>query len=240
MKKMTDKIIQINELLVQRFGIPKRNKKLPDPVNLLIATILSQNTNDNNSYKAFKNLKKRFPKWEDILAARRTSIEKEIRVAGLGKQKSEAIKNFVKELHQTKGKISLQYLKKLENEKALEDLTSYKGIGVKTASCALLFSLDRNVCPVDTHVHRTTNRIGLVKEKTPDKTFFTLNKNFPPNIAHSFHTNLIRLGREICKPKNPACGICPLKKVCEFNNKNLNSINSSAQRDFMLLDNVEN
>ncbi|MBI5731691.1 MAG: endonuclease III, partial [Ignavibacteriales bacterium] len=117
---------------------------------------------------------------------------------------------------------------------------NFDGIGVKTASCVLLFALDRNICPVDTHVHRTTNRIGIVSEKTPDKTFFALNKNFPERIAHSFHTNLIRLGREICKPTNPNCGICPLNKICRYPDKNFDLRKEVSKRDFMLLDNVDN
>ena len=97
----------------------------------------------------------------------------------------------------------------MPDDEILNELTSIKGIGVKTASCVLLFSLDRNVCPVDTHVHRTLNRIGIVKTKTPDKTFANYIKIYLKNTAHQFHTNLIKLGREICKPAKPFCSICP-------------------------------
>ena len=234
---MNEKIIRVNKLLVERFGIPKRQNPLPDPLDLLIATILSQNTNDNNSYKAFQNLKSKYKTWDKLIDVKRVTIERIIRVAGLAKQKSEAVKNLITELS-NRGKLNLDFVTSLDNNSAIEQLTGYKGIGVKTASCVLLFSLDRNVCPVDTHVHRTTNRIGIVNEKTPDKTFFILNKNFPPGIAHSFHTNLIRLGREICKPTNPSCSICPLLKVCEYPFKNLKQKEAGKKRDFMLLDNV--
>lgn len=239
MSKTKKQIIEkVNKLLIDKFGIPPRNKKLPNPVDMLLATILSQNTNDRNSYQAYQNLKKRFSKWEDILEVKRTTIEKEIKVAGLGKQKSEAIKNFIKEIHAKKGRISLNHLKKMESSDAIDELSSYKGVGVKTASCVMLFALDRNVCPVDTHVHRTVNRLGIVKGTTPDKTFFSLNESFPDKIAHPFHTNLIRLGREICKPKNPSCGICPLLKICQFEEKNLDRKTKAEERAFMLLDNI--
>ncbi len=232
-------IKKANRLLVKHFGIPPRNKKLPNPVDMLIGTILSQNTNDKNSYQAYKNLREKYKSWEEILTARRTTIESVIKVAGLGKQKSEAIKSFVKELNDKKGKLSLSHLKKMDENSAIEELTNYKGVGVKTASCVLLFALDRNVCPVDTHVHRTVNRIGIVKQQnTPDKTFFALNEGFPPKIAHQFHTNLIRLGREICKPKKPSCSICPLLKICNFEDKNLEKMAPSRQNAFMLLDNI--
>ncbi len=238
MTDITDKIKRVNKLLIKKFGVPKRAAKLPNPVDLLIATILSQNTNDNNSYKAFQNLKNKYPSWEDLQSVKRTTIEKLIRVAGLGEQKSFAIKSFISGIIEQKGKVSLQYLKNLPDEEAIIELTGYKGVGVKTASCVLLFAMGRNVCPVDTHVHRTANRIGLVATATPNKTFGLLNQDLPEGVAHSFHTNLIRLGREICKPKNPSCGICPLKSICNYGLKNLSNKKENRKRDFMLLDNV--
>jgi endonuclease-3 len=237
-RELIPKIKKVNSLLIKNFGIPKRQNPLPDPLDLLIATILSQNTNDNNSYKAFQNLKARYKSWKELINEKRTVIEKYIRVAGLAKQKSEAIKNLINNLDK-EDEFHLKFILEMSDEEAINKLTGYKGVGVKTASCVLLFALDRNVCPVDTHVHRTTNRIGLVKEKTPDKTFFALNKNFPAGIAHSFHTNLIRLGREICKPKNPSCGVCPLLNICEYDLKNFDTKGIKKKRDFMLLDNVE-
>jgi endonuclease-3 len=85
---------KINNLLVKHFGIPKRSKKLPNPVDTLIATILSQNTNDKKSYQAYQNLKKKYKSWSDLVEVPRSEIEKVIKVAGLGKQKSAAIKSF--------------------------------------------------------------------------------------------------------------------------------------------------
>lgn len=239
MKTQNEFIIKTNLLLIKHFGIPPRNKKLPDPLDMLIATILSQNTNDNNSYKAYRNLKSHYKSWNELVNVKRVTIESVIRVAGLAKQKSEAIKNLISELNK-RGSLSLSFIKGLDNDSAIEHLIQFKGVGVKTASCVLLFSLDRNICPVDTHVHRTTNRIGIVSEKTPDKTFFALNKKFPDNIAHSFHTNLIRLGREICTPTKPRCGVCPLLNICCYPNKNFELKKEVSKRDFMLLDNVSN
>ena len=231
-------IQKVNVLLIDRFGIPKRNKKLPDALDLLIATILSQNTNDNNSYKAFRDLKSKYKSWEELISEKRTAIENVIRIAGLAKQKSEAIKNAITQLKKSTGKVSLNFLIQLSDEEAVGELIQYKGIGVKTASCVLLFALDRNVCPVDTHVFRTVNRIGIISEKSRDKSFYSVNKNFPEGIAHSFHTNLIRLGREICKPANPSCGVCPLMKICKYKKKNIEKKEAGKKREFMLLDNV--
>ncbi len=234
---MKRKISKVNKKLIQRFGVPERREN-SDPVDMLIATILSQNTNDKNSYRAFRNLKDKYNKWEEIAEQPRIKIEKQIKTAGLGKQKSGAIKNFLSSVKKEKSKVSLNYLKVLSNDEILTELTKYDGVGVKTASCVLLFSLKRNICPVDTHVHRTLNRIGIVNTKTPDKTFLAIKDKIPEGIAHSFHTNLIRLGREICKPAKPNCSVCPLLKICNYENKNLNSSMKAKENSFMLLDNV--
>jgi endonuclease-3 len=235
---MKRKIAAVNQKLIQRFGLPERSKNRQDPVDMLIATILSQNTNDKNSFRAFKNLKEKFSGWEETAAQPRIKIEKQIKIAGLGKQKSSAIKNFLSSIRKEKGEVSLNYLENFSNDEILSELTKYDGVGVKTASCVLLFSLKRNICPVDTHVHRTLNRIGIVNTKTPDKTFLAIKDKIPEGIAHSFHTNLIRLGREICKPAKPNCSICPLLKICNYESKNLNGSVNSRENSFMLLDNV--
>jgi endonuclease III len=235
---LTERIKKVNDLLVNYFGIPFRPKKLPNPVDALIATILSQNTNDNNSYKAYLNLKRKYKSVDELTEASRYEIEKTIKVAGLGKQKSAAIKAFLSSLQKKNNKINLRYLKKMNDEDILDELTSIKGVGVKTASCVLLFSLDRNVCPVDTHVHRTLNRIGIVKTSTPDKTFEQIKNHLSDGIAHQFHTNLIKLGREICKPSKPSCSICPLLQVCSFKKKNLNNPSTFRNNTFLLLDSI--
>ena len=235
---MKEKINNINRLLVRYFGVPYRPKKLPNPIDALIATILSQNTNDRNSYQAYNNLKNKYKSIDEISLTPRSEIEKVIKVAGLGKQKSAVIKNLLSRLKKTSGKLNLQYIKKMTDDEILIELTSMKGIGVKTAGCVLLFSLDRNICPVDTHVHRTLNRIGIVKSKTPDKTFEQIKGNLQDGIAHQFHTNLIKLGREICKPTKPFCSICPLLNLCKFRNKNLNNVDKKSSNSFLLLDSI--
>lgn len=235
---MKKKIQKINQLLIEHFGVPPKAKKNPTPLDAIIGTILSQNTNDNNSYKAYRNLKDNFNNWDELAELKASQIEKFIRVAGLGKQKSKAIYEILQSLKNKNKAVSLNHINKDSDELILEELTSYKGVGVKTASCVLLFSLERNICPVDTHVHRTLNRIGVVKTNIPEKTFYEILNKIPDGSAHSFHTNLIRLGREICKPANPNCSVCPLKKICKYEQKNLTVHKKQRKIDFMLLDNL--
>ena len=235
---MKKKIEKINQLLIDKFGIPQKAKVLPTPLDAIIGTILSQNTNDKNSYQAYRNLKTNFRNWDKLAELKSSQIEKYIRVAGLGKQKSKAIYELLKSLKTKQKSVSLDHIKIKNDTEILGELTSYNGVGVKTASCVLLFSLERNICPVDTHVHRTLNRIGLVKTSNPEKTFYEILSHIPADTAHSFHTNLIRLGREICKAVNPVCSICPLKKICKFEQKNVNEAKPAKKLDFMLLDNL--
>jgi len=235
---MINKIKKINKLLIQFFGIPKRNKKNPDPVDMLIGTILSQNTNDKNSYRAYQNLKQKYKNWDEVAKLTPSKIERIIRVAGLGNQKSAAINNVLKGLKKKNGKIKLNFLNKKDDKSVIDELIKFDGVGVKTASCVLLFSMNRDVCPVDTHVHRTLNRIGLVNTNTPDKTFNEIFGQIPAGAAHSFHTNLIRLGREICKSSKPKCTICPLLKYCQYDSKNFDGKAVQKKNDFMLLDNI--
>lgn len=228
----------INELLVEKFGIPERNPHTPDPLTTLIGTILSQNTNDNNSYKAFQALRKAYPEWADLNDVSIEKIEILIRSAGLTKQKAKAIKTVLHYAIVDKKSSTLSALKKLSSDEILHELTAFDGVGVKTAACVLLFSLDRNVCPVDTHVHRTTNRLGIVNTSMPEKTFYALYPILPDGIAHSFHTNLIKLGRSICTPTNPDCPQCPLQKVCKYKSKTKASTGKNSKERILLLDNL--
>ena len=235
---MEKKLLKINSLLIEKFGVPPKNSRTPSPLDTLIGTILSQNTNDNNSYKAYLNLKNNFQNWSEAALLSAEEIECYIKVAGLGKQKSSAIKNILTHLASKNPPFSLDYLNEINTDEVLNELISFDGVGLKTASCVLLFSMGRNVCPVDTHVNRTLNRIGVVNTSSPDKTSIIINKNLPEGIAHSFHTNLIKLGREICRPSKPSCSMCPLKKICKFEEKNFDKSPNYKGNGFLLLDNL--
>lgn len=231
------RILKTDSLLIDFFGIPAQNKNHQPALEVLIGTILSQNTNDKNSYKAFLNVKDKYHSWQEVNALPLRTLQKEIKVAGLANQKAKAIKKIL-EFAEKRGAYSMEFLGEMEQREALELMTSFEGVGVKTASCVLLFSLKKNVCPVDTHVNRTLNRIGIANSSNPEKTFWYLYDILPDGIAHRFHTNLIRLGREFCIPTNPACTICPVKKICKYDDKNPSREVRRRFNDFLLLDNL--
>lgn len=231
------KLRKIEKLLDRHYGTPGRLKKA-DPMDILIGTILSQNTNDDNSYKAFLKLKEKFKSWEEMLDVPASQIEAVIKIAGLGKQKSRAIKSLLNYLKKEKGKINLEHHSELSNEEIIEEMTQLPGIGLKTTSCLLLFGYGRNVCPVDTHVHRVLNKTGVVKTSSPDKTFKEISDHIPADRAYQLHTNLLKLGREFCRPASPACNICPIRKLCDYGLKHNSSGEKRVNNRILLLDTI--
>jgi endonuclease-3 len=238
------KALRVARILEATLGKPVQVRKLPKPLDMLIATILSQNTNDKNSIRAYRNLREKFPTWNDAAKASLASIKSAINVGGMANQKSKRIKETLALVRERYGRYDLSKLERKTNNEVIDELVTIKGVGFKTASCVLLFSMGRDVFPVDTHVHRICNRLGLVaKTKTPEKTYELMRDSFPKGKGYSFHTNLIRFGRKICRSANPSCDVCLLYGECVFEekgkNKSKRSFRSSAEYDFMLLDNVK-
>jgi endonuclease-3 len=205
---------QLIRLLSNHYGTPSERSRRP-PLDVLVSTILSQNTSDTNSRPAFRNLKEKFKTWEEVERARVSQIEKAIRRGGLGNIKAKRIKEVLKEIRRREGKISLGRLKKLSDTEGFDYLRTLKGVGEKTAACVLLFSLRRNILPVDTHILRVSKRLGLIHPKTTLKDAHgLLGKIIPKKDVYPFHLNLIRHGREICHARNPSCSTCFLNRIC--------------------------
>lgn len=236
------KTLRVAKTLEKLLGIPRQTSSLPPPLDMLIATILSQNTNDKNSHRAYTTLRAKFPRWDDVANASMRSVIAAIRSGGMANQKAARIKETLRAVNNRYGTHTLSALKRKPNDAVLEELTSLNGVGFKTASCVLLFSMGRDVFPVDTHVHRICNRLGLANGSTPEKTFEQMKTLVPKGRGYSFHTNLIRFGRMMCKSSNPSCGECPLFDECLYEGKKERQgrtrIRSMADHDFMLLDNV--
>lgn len=226
------------------FGAPERKKKLPKPLDLLIATILSQNTNDVNSHKAYVNLKNRYPDFLRLANAKQRDVERLIQVGGIANKKSRTIIRIVKDVNENFRRFDRRSLRAEDRSNLIEKLTGLNGVGYKTASCVSLFALgDDDAFPVDTHVHRILNRIGIVSEKTPDKTFLAVRDFVPKGKGYEIHINLIRFGRKICTAQRPRCFDCVLFDVCEWKEKDLQQKEERSLRDdkkvnFMLLEEV--
>jgi endonuclease III len=188
-----------------------------DPLDVLIGTILSQSTSGTNSRRAFNTLKECLPTWEDALDAGPEVIEDAIHSGGLARQKSRRIYDILQSIKAEYGEVALDDLYSWSNEEIFEKLGRYKGIGVKTIAIVLMFGCGRDVFPVDTHVHRITRRLGLVRANaSADKTYERLSVEMPAGIGPRLHMSLIEFGRTRCTARNPACADCPLNDVCYY------------------------
>ncbi len=227
--KYDQKIIKIRQQLIDAFGMPEWREPLP-PVDELVSTILSQNTNDDNRDVAFNQLKMAFPDWESVAAANTEDVIDAIRTAGLANQKGPRIQGALKEIKaHNGGKIDLEFLRDIPHEEARDWLMSIKGVGPKTAAIVLLFSMGISAFPVDTHIYRVTGRIGVRPKKlNVEKTHDYLEDCIPEDAYYDLHLNLIRLGREVCGARKWHCYRCPIEDLCSYDEKNFEDDNSRA------------
>lgn len=202
--------------LENTFGEPKLAKK-SDPLTMLVRIILSQATSDANSSRTFENLNERFENWEAVLQAETSEIADAIRLGGLANQKARVIKELLAQIKEKHGTLNLKFLARMPDETARDYLTDFRGIGPKTVACTLLFALHKEVFPLDTHIFRVFRRMGILPEKITDtKAHRFLDQLVPHGKFYSLHVNTIRLGRKICRPKEPLCEQCPLIEYCDY------------------------
>lgn len=214
-----DCALEVHRRLLQKYGEPYWRTPLPI-LDELISTILSQNTNDINRDRAFTSLKKHFPTWEAVRDAAESEVVEAIRSAGLANQKGPRIQSILREITALRGSLDVDFLRDLPDAKAWDWLMKFKGVGPKTASIVLLFSLGKAAFPVDTHIQRVTGRIGLRPEKmNNEKAHAYLAGLFPSETYPAAHLNIIRLGREVCHPRNPDCESCVLNSLCDYYQK---------------------
>ncbi len=207
---------KVHRILLQTYGKPEWRKQL-SPLDELVSTILSQNTNDSNRDRAFTALRSAFPDWAAVRDAPTEAVITAIRPAGLANQKGPRIQQVLRQITAERGKLSLQFLSRLPLEEARQWLLRFKGVGPKTAAIVLLFALQHPAFPVDTHVHRVTGRLGLrPRRMSAEASHPYLEAVFPQQHYYVAHMNLIRLGREICRARSPRCPECALRNFCDF------------------------
>jgi endonuclease-3 len=202
--------------LVDAYGEPQRRNPSP-PLDTLVGAILSQNTNDANSHRAYEHLRQRFPDWGQVRDAPAEDVIEAIRSAGLANQKGPRIQAVLRRISDERGELSLDFLADTPLDEAQAWLTDLNGVGPKTAAIVLLFSLGRPAFPVDTHVHRVSRRLGLIPERTSaEKAHTLLEAPLPHEWHYPFHMNLVRHGRQVCHARNPNCEECILTDLCDY------------------------
>jgi len=204
----------IRKRLEKEFGRPD-NDVLEDPMAALVNTILSQNTTDVTSDRAYVALRERYPTWEKLLGADPTELASTIRVGGLPRIKADRIIGALAEIKRQTGRLSLDFLHEMTEKEADEWLSQLKGVGPKTRAIIILFGLGKKAFPVDTHISRVTQRIGLVRNgasrEEAQERMASLSR---PADYFSYHINLIEHGRKTCSARNPKCPACLLSDIC--------------------------
>jgi len=205
---------QVLRLLRKEYG-PRKWQPGQDPLSTLIATVLSQNTSDVNSHRAFAALVNNFGSWESVAMADASELARTIRAGGLADIKAGRIKLILHEIKMERGSLDLGFLNKLSLAEAKAWLRGLPGVGPKTAGCVLLFSLGRPAMPVDTHVYRVARRLGLIDARASvEKAHEILESLVPPRNVYGFHVLMVEHGRRTCKAQRPRCTVCGLRGLC--------------------------
>src|SRR6478672_141832 len=203
---------EIVDRLRAAYGAPAARTRLP-ALDELVLTILSQNTSDLNCERAYARMRERFPTWEDVRDAPEAGLVEALRPGGLAVQKAPRIQAALRDMD----RLDLEWLGGLPADEAMRWLVALPGVGPKTASCVLLFSLDVPVMPVDTHIHRIALRVGLIPAgTTADAAHALLTEMTPPDRMLEAHLLLIRHGRTTCTARRPRCEECVLLDLCDY------------------------
>lgn len=209
------KAARIDKALTRTYG-EKSPSSDEDPVDTLVETILSQNTTDINSHRSFLALKKAYQEWHDLLGEDPAVVSAIIRSGGLPDIKARRILDALDFIYRERGRIELDFLRGMSPAEADRWLAQMKGVGPKTRSIVLLFSLGMAAFPVDTHVHRVTRRLGLIGPKvTREQAQSELGSLVPESEYYNFHINLIEHGRAVCRARRPACEACVVAGMCD-------------------------
>ncbi len=206
---MQDKIIKIIKLLEKDYDLTFYSRK--KPFKVLISVILSQRTRDENTLIASKKLFSKFDTPKKLANADISEVKKLIKQSGFYNIKAKRIKEVSRILlNKYNGKVPHK----------LDKLLELPGVGRKTANCVLVYGFNIPAIPADTHVHRISNRIGIVKTKTPEQTEHELMKKVPKKYWININELFVKHGQTICNPIKPKCDKCSISELCDFS-KNL-------------------
>lgn len=176
-------------------------------LSILIGTILSARTRDENTSAVVKKLFAKYKSARSLARAKLTDVEKIIKSTGFYHVKA-------KRIIEVASLIDSKYSGRVPD--TLDELLKLPGVGRKTANCVLVYAFEKPAIPVDTHVHRISNRLGLVQTKTPEETELELMKKIPKKYWLKINDTFVMYGQNICKPISPMCDVCQIKKACSY------------------------
>ena len=210
MKKILDGMVRtMNEVTTPRMTTLKElhDAKGGDPLKILIGTILSARTRDESTSGVVRKLFSKYKTARELSKAKLSDVRKIVKPCGFYRVKAKRI-IYVASL------IDSQYNGKVPDD--LEKLLELPGVGRKTANCVLVYAFEKPAIPVDTHVHRISNRLGLVDTKTPEDTESELVKKIPKKFWLDINETFVMYGQNICRPISPMCNVCRIKKLCKY------------------------
>jgi endonuclease III len=210
-----DTILRVCRALAKGYGNPRLGNKA-NALDELVYIILSTRTQDHTFRLTFTRLKAQFPSWNGVANRDRRRIERILRPAGLSKLKARQLLAILERLRSSFGRATLAPMHRLPNRQAEAFLTSLPGVASKVAKCVLMYSLRRQVLPVDVHVHRVATRLGLKTKKRPDTSQDLIEGVIPPRLRYGFHVNAVAHGRAVCLPHAPRCDVCCVAKWCHY------------------------
>ena len=210
MKKILDGMIEtMNSVGPPRMTVLNELHKAETegPFSILIGTILSARTKDENTTKVVKKLFSKYRTPKSLAKAKTRDVEKLIKSIGFYHVKTKRIIEVARIIHsQYRGRVPENF----------EKLIELPGVGRKTANCVLVYAFDKPAIPVDTHVHRISNRLGLVDTKTPEETEFELIRKIPKKYWLEINDTFVMYGQNICKPISPRCDVCKIRQICKY------------------------
>lgn len=202
------------ELLAKRYGTPRLGNKR-NPISELVFIILSARTGVREHETAYRRLRRRFPTWPSVRDAALADIRNEIRDAGLSQLKARQIRGALRKIDRDFGVLSLGSLRKMDVASMERYLTSLPGVGVKTARCVMLYSLEQSVFPADTHCIRLFCNLGVLGASLRfEYAQEPLQRIVPADLRYSLHVNAVAHGRLVCRPRAPRCDECAIRHLC--------------------------
>ncbi len=215
---LATKTLLAHEILNEYYGVQEIYGRT-DPMHELIGTILSHRTTHANEVTAYKTMRARFPTWEAVRDAPLTNLTDAIRTATYPEVKAPYIQKVLTRLIEERGEANIDFLHDFSTEDAMKWLTNLPGVGPKTATLLLLFYFKKPVMPVDTHVHRVTQRLGVIGPKVSANKAHDILLSYLPQdatVLFNFHKHFYWHGQRVCFWSEPKCGECVLREMCDY------------------------
>lgn len=185
-----------------------------NPANELFYIILSKKTNPVNYRPIFKKVVAKFRPWDTLLESDGTELEQLLHPLGMSRVRSAQIREIARRLKTEFGKVTLSPLREFSTDRARTYLLQMPGVGEKSARCVLMYSLGRDISPMDTHAIRILHRLGLLPDTDPTRSHRVVDKRLPDGLAYSLHVNLVAHGKAVCKSRTPDCENCCICEAC--------------------------